>query len=513
MISRRDFIELATKAGIATTVPGCIRHHSAESPTDGITVNDVHSHLNPTRVHDVVRPESIDAVQSVVRAARRAGRKVSVSGGRHAMGGQQFATDSTLIDMNGLTRVIEFDRIGGEIEVEAGIQWPELYQYLLESQVNETKPWAFVQKQTGADKLSIGGALAANVHGRGLRLPPFVGDVIAFTIVGPDGMVRRCSRTENPELFRAAIGGYGLFGAVVNVRLRLTPRHKVQRTVEVIDIDDLPAMFDRRIAAGYQYGDFQFATQLDPDALLRKGVFSCYRPVDDATPMPSGRAHLTPENWRELILLAHVDRARAFQAYSSYYLTTSGQYYWSDEHQMSTYIPDYHETLGARLGEYARGTEMISEIYVPRDALVRFLSDVRSEVLTADRLNSIVFGGFAIVALAIAVVGVAGVLAFSVSARTREFGIRLAIGSQPSRLLAGVIAQGALIAAVGVITGTVLGYALARLANRYFDGMQMPSTLPVVASAFVLLAAAVVASALPAARAARVDVIQALRSD
>jgi putative ABC transport system permease protein len=141
------------------------------------------------------------------------------------------------------------------------------------------------------------------------------------------------------------------------------------------------------------------------------------------------------------------------------------------------------------------------------------LSDVRSQVLTADRLNSIVFGGFAIVALAIAVVGVAGVLAFSVSARTREFGIRLAIGSQPSRLLAGVIAQGALMAAVGVVTGTVLGYALAHVASRYVEGMQMPSTLPVVASAIVLLAAAVVASALPAARAARVDVIQALRSD
>jgi FAD/FMN-containing dehydrogenase len=193
--------------------------------------------------------------------------------------------------------------------------------------------------------------------------------------------VRRCSRTENSEVFRAAIGGYGLFGAMVNVRLRLTPRHKVQRTVEVIDIADLPAMFDRRIAAGYQYGDFQFATQLDPDALLRKGVFSCYRPVDDATPMPANRARLSPENWRELILLAHVDRARAFQAYSSYYLTTSGQYYYSDEHQMSTYIPDYHEALGARLGEYVRGTEMISEIYVPRDALVRFLADVRSDFL------------------------------------------------------------------------------------------------------------------------------------
>jgi len=381
MISRRDFLELAAKAGLATAVPGCIPRLSPESPSDGVSVNDVHSHLNPTKVHDVVRPDSIEAVQSVVREASRDGRGVSVAGGRHAMGGQQFATNSTLIDMNGLTRVIEFDRVRGEIEVEAGIQWPELYQYLLQSQVNEQKPWAFVQKQTGADKLSIGGALAANVHGRGLRLPPFVGDVVAFTIVGPDGAVRRCSRTENPEVFRAAIGGYGLFGAMVDVRLRLTARHKVQRTVEVIDIADLPTMFEQRIAAGYQYGDFQFATQLDPDSLLRKGVFSCYRPVDYATPMPANRARLTPENWRELILLAHVDRGRAFQAYSRYYLTTSGQYYWSDEHQMSTYIPDYHETLGARLGEYARGTEMISEIYVPRDALIRFLADVRSDFL------------------------------------------------------------------------------------------------------------------------------------
>jgi predicted permease len=143
----------------------------------------------------------------------------------------------------------------------------------------------------------------------------------------------------------------------------------------------------------------------------------------------------------------------------------------------------------------------------------RSLTDVRAEVLTSDRLNSIVFGGFAIVALAIAIVGVAGVLAFSVSARTREFGIRLAIGSQPRSLLAGVIAQGVVMAGAGIVAGAVGGYALARLASRYFQDMQMPSTLPVVVSAVVLLAAAVIASALPAARAARIDVMQALRSD
>jgi len=141
------------------------------------------------------------------------------------------------------------------------------------------------------------------------------------------------------------------------------------------------------------------------------------------------------------------------------------------------------------------------------------LEDIRAEVLTPERLNSLVFGVFAGVALAIALVGVAGVLAFSVSARTREFGIRLALGSQPRTLLRGVIVEGAVIAAAGVLAGAAFGFVVARLAGSYFADVKMPGALPVVLSAFVLLAAAVVASWLPAARAARIDVIQALRAE
>jgi len=141
------------------------------------------------------------------------------------------------------------------------------------------------------------------------------------------------------------------------------------------------------------------------------------------------------------------------------------------------------------------------------------LEDIRAEVLTPDRLNTIVFGGFAAVALAIAIVGVAGVLAFSVSARTREFGIRLAIGSQPRHLLNRVIGEGAAMAGAGVIAGALVGFALAQLAGRFFLEVKMPGALPVIVSAFVLMVVAVVASVLPATRAARVDVMQALRSE
>jgi predicted permease len=140
------------------------------------------------------------------------------------------------------------------------------------------------------------------------------------------------------------------------------------------------------------------------------------------------------------------------------------------------------------------------------------LEDVRAEVLTPDRLNTVVFGVFAAVALLIAVIGVAAVLAFSVSGRTREFGIRLAIGSQPGALVRGVIAEGVVMAAAGIVAGAACGYGLARLAGSYFE-VSMPDALPVIGSGVVLLAAAVIASVLPAARAARVDIMQALRSE
>ena len=380
MITRREFLELTMLGGAASAVPGCVPLPShAGAPL--VIVNDIHSQLNATRVRTVHYPLSIEALQSAIRHARSDGLPVSIAGGRHAMGGQQVCSDGVLVDMTGMSRVVEFDRAKGEIEVEAGIQWPELYSYLRDSQRDDPRPWTFVQKQTGADRLSIGGALSANAHGRGLTLPPFVSDVAAFTLVDYQGNMRRCSRTENAELFRSAIGGYGLFGALSTVRLRLTPRHKVQRIVEVIDLENLPAMFERRIAEGFLYGDYQFATDLDSDALLHRGVFSCYTPADDATrmPAPEARKQLSVDNWTELLYLAHVDRAKGFQMYANYYLSTSGQYYWSDEHQMSTYVDDYHRLLGARLGEYEHGGEMITEVYVPREALVRFLADVRTD--------------------------------------------------------------------------------------------------------------------------------------
>jgi putative ABC transport system permease protein len=141
------------------------------------------------------------------------------------------------------------------------------------------------------------------------------------------------------------------------------------------------------------------------------------------------------------------------------------------------------------------------------------LGDVRAEVLSPDKLNAIVFGGFAAVALLISVVGVAGVLAFNVSGRTREFGIRMALGAMPRNILAGVLSEGAAMAGIGVGAGVLIGFVLTRTISRTIAPIDQPGVLVFAASAVVILAAAVIASAVPAARAARVNAAEALRTE
>ncbi len=190
---------------------------------------------------------------------------------------------------------------------------------------------------------------------------------------------------------------------------------------------------------------------------------------------------------------------------------------------MTVYQPSEQEGWNGRLFVRAKNdpyalvpavTRTIHEIAVDQPVeRASTLDDIRAEVLTPDRLNAIVFGGFATLALLISVVGVAGVLAFSVSGRTREFGIRMALGAQPRSILTKVLLEGLVIAGIGVASGFLVGFVLERAVGKFLGPVQLPGALPLIASAAVILAAAVIASALPAARAARVNAVEALRSE
>src|SRR3984885_7790342 len=239
MISRREFMTSSLTFAVAS-----IASRRLELEPQSTLVNDIHSQLNSTRVLGISQPRSLEDVQNIVRAARKDQKLISIAGGRHAMGGQQFGTDTQLIDIRSLSRVLSLDNKTGILEVEAGIEWPELIAGYLRLQNGDGPTWGIAQKQTGADRFTMAGTIAANAHGRGLKMKPFVSDVESFILVDAMGTAHTCSRAENPELFRVVHGGYGLFGVVTSVRLRLVQRSKVQRVVEIRTVDDLMPAFE-----------------------------------------------------------------------------------------------------------------------------------------------------------------------------------------------------------------------------------------------------------------------------
>jgi len=363
MLTRREFIRTAALFALAP--------HAFGKREKEIWVNDVHSQLNRTRVRELLKPHTRDELAEIVRSAARKGLPISVSGCRHSMGGQQFATDGICIDTRELDGLISFDRERGLLEADAGIQWPKLIRAYLDAQAGETKQWGIAQKQTGADTFTLGGSLSSNVHGRGLRMKPIISNVESFTMIAADGKSIRCSRKENSELFRLAIGGYGLFGLIDTVTLRLVPRQKLRRVVEIIRANDLPKRFEERIEQNFLYGDFQFSVAEKSPDFLQRGVFSCYEPISEDEPIVA-KKELRDDDWLDLLRLAYTDREKAFKRYSDYYLSTNGQTYWSDTNQLSAYLPNYAE----RIREMVGGEEsslIITEIYVPRPDLPDFL--------------------------------------------------------------------------------------------------------------------------------------------
>jgi FAD/FMN-containing dehydrogenase len=217
-------------------------------------------------------------------------------------------------------------------------------------------------------------------------MKPLISNIESFTMIDADGKSNRCSREENSELFRLAIGGYGLFGLIDTVTLRLVPRQKLRRVVEIIRANDLPQRFEQRAAQNFLYGDFQFSVDEKSPDFLQRGVFSCYEPISADQPIVA-KKELRDDDWLNLLRLAYTDREKAFKRYSDYYLSTNGQTYWSDTSQLSAYLPNY----ALKIRELIGGEEsslIITEIYVRRLDLPDFLKQA-ADLLRSNHTNVI----------------------------------------------------------------------------------------------------------------------------
>ncbi|MCX6856228.1 MAG: FAD-binding oxidoreductase [Verrucomicrobia bacterium] len=337
-------------------------------------LNDVHSRLNPTQVNRIVRPNSAAAVIEAIRQAKKEHLTISISGAKHSMGGQPFAVGAMHLDMLGMNQFIALDPVRRLARVEAGITWPTLLAELEKRQQGVTPFLTIAQKQTGADELTLGGAVSSNIHGRGLQWQPFVQDIESLTLVDANAQIRVVSRTQEPELFRLIVGGYGLFGVITEVELRLIPRQRVERQVQITILDGLTKRIEEQVKDGCLLGDFQFCPDESSPGFLREGVFACYRTLSTSEVAEKPSNSLRPEAWRKLIVEAHRDKSKAWQSYTDHYRLTQGQRYWHDLTQFSHYDTDYEERIEQALPDLAPGSLMISELYVPRDRLEDFMA-------------------------------------------------------------------------------------------------------------------------------------------
>ena len=353
-------------------------------------LNDVHSRLNASNMACVAAPNSPSGVSGAILEAREMGIPLCPAGSRHSMGGQQFLNGGVSLSSENLRSIGLLDRDSGTVWGQSGVTWPGLVEWLYDEQRQEPRQLSIIQKQTGADALSLGGALSSNIHGRVLGRRPIVADIEAFHITTADGNRVLCSREDNPYLFRLAIGGYGL--------IRIYRRHQaadfriVQVLIRRVRETSLERRGTQRLEEQTQTGGNlrRFPVQYGRNFGLSSWPRGSCQPIRQQTGLdeeipPVDQSGLSAEDWSRLYVLAHTDKARAYDEYRSHYFQTDGQLYWSDDHQFSPYLPEsgdmLYRSMGRSLGWKTYASLMISELYVPRPRFVEFMEAARKSLL------------------------------------------------------------------------------------------------------------------------------------
>ena len=341
-------------------------------------LNDVQSQLNRTAVTRVETPSTPKEVGILLNKARSAGESICVAGALHSMGGQQFLTNGISLSSEYLNVIGPLDKRSKTVTVQSGARWPSLVRWLASEQSGNSQRLTIIQKQTGADELSLGGALSSNIHSRVLGRKPIVEDIESFYITTSDGNRLKCSREENIDLFQCAIGGYGLFGVVDSINLKLTTRQLLERKVTENSLEEVIPLLEDYAGQGATYGDFQYMTDETSQDFLSKGILSVYIPSSKEAGYLDQGNELTVDDWKKLFVLAHTNKKTAYNEYLNHYLKTNGQCYWSDDHQFSPYLPEAGTLLSEKLGWPIPRSLVITELYVPRSKFVDFMRSAKT---------------------------------------------------------------------------------------------------------------------------------------
>lgn len=243
----------------------------------GGTINDA-SCLDRTPVYGVVAVREVDDIRTALRFARDSGLKVSIAGVRHSMGGQAFARNAVVLDMTRFNQM-SLDERRGVLTVQSGATWHDIQAHL--------HPYFAVKAMQSTDIFTVGGSISVNAHGMDHRVGSVGRTVRAMRIMLADGSIQTVSRVENPALFHLVIGGYGLFGVILDVDLDVTANDVYRSEREILRVGEFPAVFADRIQADPRYRLMYGHLSTAPQSFLDEMILYTYRREDGVrAPVP-----------------------------------------------------------------------------------------------------------------------------------------------------------------------------------------------------------------------------------
>jgi FAD/FMN-containing dehydrogenase len=335
--------------------------------------------LAPARIERVERPTTVEQLQSVLNEARRSGLKVSVAGSRHSQGGQTYSAGSVVLNMRGMNRVLAIDESERTVTVESGATWAELQRAIAPHGLA-------IKVMQSSNIFTVGGTLSANAHGRDVDVMQVVDVVLRFRLLLADGSIVEVSRTENPELFSLVIGGYGLYGVILDVTLRLAPDELYEQRAVSMDYAAFPAYFAEKVQTDPEIALLLARPSIDPapESFLRELVVVTWRRVPKATAAPAGAFALTEEEhvWRNKFFLGlsrsfNWAKALRWDLQKRIELGAGEQRIVSRNNAMRPPLAplellQYHSR---------RDTDIIQEYYVPIESFVPFMDRFRAALV------------------------------------------------------------------------------------------------------------------------------------
>ncbi|WP_396124439.1 FAD-dependent oxidoreductase [Bacillus pseudomycoides] len=333
--------------------------------------------LLPTKIKQVENVEDEQALKKLVKDANALGEKISIAGMQHSQGGQTYYPNGTVLDMKGYNKILEFDPEKKRIRVQSGVTWDDIQR--------KVNPYGLaVQVMQSQNIFTVGGSLSVNVHGRDIRHEALIDTVESFRLLMADGTVKNVSREEHADLFPYVIGGYGLFGVILDVTLKLTDDELYTMQTKTLDYKEYTAYFKEKVKKDENVRMHLARISVAPNSFLKEMYVTDYVLAENQNKREE-YSKLKEEN-----IIAAPKFFLGLSRYSDWGKNT----FWDIQRNYTERINGTYETRNnvmrsdSTFMEYENPnrTEVLQEYFVPIDHFTAYIDDLRN-VLNKEELN------------------------------------------------------------------------------------------------------------------------------